>query len=158
HESDILAPIFLWPVNVRVDYRRQGRVFISRADKIPPQFNRVMSAWVQRQLGVQLHTTGSSELSEFDIDSIERELRQLEYQFHTRPPELDCGQLLHAVPSTKALTPKESPRFYNSSVIGYFRWQNEAILADLEALRDQRECDGLAGDLLCGDDLPTPAD
>jgi hypothetical protein len=45
-ESDILAPVFLWPIHIRLDLRRRGRAYIGRDGAISPQFNRAMSAWV----------------------------------------------------------------------------------------------------------------
>src|SRR5262249_9074091 len=123
-----------------------------------PQLNRAMSESIHRQLGVQLLDLGGQELSQFDIDDVEEELRALAGRFHPTLPALDCGALLEPVPSAKALDPKDSPRLFNSSVIGYFRWQNEAILADLETLRGRDNCPGVAGAVLSGADLPRPAE
>jgi very-short-patch-repair endonuclease len=155
-ESEILAPVFLWPILVRIDLRRQGRVFIERDATISPQFNRAMSSWIHRQFDVQLQTLNGAELSDFDMDAVEDELHLIAARFHPTLPGIDCGALLEPIRSPKNLDPKEGPRFYNSAVIGYFRWQNEAILADLETLRDQNECLGVCGDFLRGTDFPSP--
>jgi len=159
-ESDILAPIFLWPISIQFDYRRQGRVLIGRAEKqkvsLPAQFNRAMSEWIRRQLQVQLPDFRDSELSDFDLEAVGRGLQNIAAGFHPKPSLIDCEALLEPVPALKSLDPKKSPSFTNSAVIGYFRWQNEAILADLEVIRKQDECPGLAGDFVCGIELPKP--
>jgi hypothetical protein len=156
-DKDILAPVFLWPIDVRIDVRRQGRVYIGRNDAIAPQFNRAMSAWIQLQMQVQLQNLGAAELSEFGLDDIEEELQSIAGRFHPPALVIDCSALLEPIPSPKSLHPKDSPRFYNAAVIGYFRWQNEAILADLETLRGRDACPGVAGDMVRGAELPRPA-
>jgi hypothetical protein len=153
-DSDIPAPVFLWPIDVRIDLPRQGRVLVGRNETIAPQFNRAMSAWLKRQLEVQLDNLAAEELSQFDLDAVEDELHFIAGRFHPTPPMIDCGALLQATPSLKSLDPKGGPRFYNSAVIGYFRWQNEAILADLETLRSRKGCPGVAGEFLRGTEVP----
>src|SRR5260370_30963315 len=76
-ESDILAPVFLWPVLVVVDYRRQVRVVIRRTETLPPQFNQAMSSWLQRQLDVELPNLPGEDLSAYDIDAIGDALRSI---------------------------------------------------------------------------------
>jgi hypothetical protein len=154
-EGEILAPVFLWPIDIRLDHRHQGRVHIGRAE-IPPQFNRVMSAWVQRQLHVQVADISGGDLAEFDLEQVQEELKNIAQQFHPSLWPIDCRASLEPIPVTKSLEPRASPRLFNSAVIGYFRWQNESILADLEILRSREGCPGLAGDILRGADLPTP--
>src|SRR5436189_300611 len=34
-EGEILAPVFLWPIDIRLDHRHQGSVYIGRA-QLPP--------------------------------------------------------------------------------------------------------------------------
>jgi hypothetical protein len=107
---------------------------------------------------VQLQNLGGAALSEFDMDAVEDELHFIAGAFHPTLPVIDCGALLEAIPSLKSLDPKEGTRFYNAAVIGYFRWQNEAILADLETLRTHNDCPGVAGDILRGAELARPAE
>ncbi len=156
--SDILAPVFLWPIFIRFDYRRQGRVFIGRAgeqqSRLPPQFNRAMAAWLSRQCGIRLDAFSEAELSEFDAEAVEKELEGIAAQFHPNLHRIDGKGLLESIPSLKSLDPHRSPCYYHSAVIGYFRWQNEAVLADLESLRKQDECPGVARAFVCGADLP----
>src|SRR4029077_12964062 len=148
------APVFLWPVFVQIDLHRQGRVRIGRAAEqktpLPPQFNRPMAQWVQRQFGFQLPEYSDPELSEFNLEAIDQELQRIAGAFHPGLSMMDCEAPLQPVPSPKTLDPKQSPRFYNSAVMGYFRWQNEAILADLEALRNKEDCAGVAGGFVSG--------
>jgi hypothetical protein len=159
-ESDILAPVFLWPISIQFDYRRQGRVLIGRAEKqkaaLPPQYNRAMSEWIRRQLQVHLPDFRDTDLLEFDLEAVGNGLQNIAAGFHPKLSLVECGSLVEPVPALKSLDPKKSPCFCNSAVIGYFRWQNEAILADLEVIRKQDECPGLAGDFVCGIELPQP--
>ncbi len=152
--------MFLWPISIRFDYRRQGRVYIGRDEKtkasLAPHFNRPMSEWIRRLLEVQLPDFTQAELSEFDLEGVDNEIRNIAARFHPSPPMIDCEALLEPVPSLRDLDPQKSPRFFHSAVIGYFRWQNESILADLESLRGQVDCPGLGGDILSGRELPKP--
>lgn len=159
-DTDIFAPVFLWPISIQFDYRRQGRILIGRAEKqkvaLSPRFNRAMAEWVRRQLQVQLADFRDAELSGFDLEDVEKGLQEIGAGFHPKLPQIDCEALLEPVPTPKTLESRKSPLFYNSAVIGYLRWQNEAILADLETIRKQDECPGFAGDFVCGFELPQP--
>src|SRR5262249_34219479 len=79
--SQILAPVFLWPISLLFDRRRQGKVPIGRATDqraaLPPQFNRAMSAWLRRQLDVTLPDLSSAELSGLDLHSVQEKLNAL---------------------------------------------------------------------------------
>src|SRR5262249_36309467 len=70
-ESEILAPVFLWPVFVQIDLRRQGRIRIGRAMEqkaaLPPRLNRPMTEWIHRRFGFQLPDYSEPELAEFDL-------------------------------------------------------------------------------------------
>jgi hypothetical protein len=80
-----------------------------------------MSAWLSRQLQVQLPDISGGELAEFDLDDVQDELQSIACQFHPSLPMIDCGDQLQPIPTPKSLDPKFSPRLYNSAVIGYFK-------------------------------------
>jgi len=44
---------------------------------------------------------------------------------------------------------------FNSAVLGIYRWQNEAILADLEQLKNLEQIDGVASGFVSGAHLGT---
>jgi primosomal replication protein N'' len=160
-ESDILAPVFLWPIFVQMDLRHQGRVRIGRAEQkglLPPRLNRPMAEWIHRNFGFQVPSYGELELAEFNLEAICEALEQIGDAFHPRLPKIDSHASLVQVPASKELDPRKSPRFYNSAVMGHFRWQNEAILADLEALQKKDECVGVVAGFVSGTELPKPVD
>jgi hypothetical protein len=153
-EGDILAPVFLWPISIRFDYRHQGRVLIAREGErkaqMPPQFNRAMAAWLHRQLAVQLPEFSEAELSDLDMETVESKLRDAAARFHPTLAPIACKAPLEPIPQLKALDPHGAPRFYHSAVLGYFRWQNEAILADSELIRSRNTCPGVFGEFVSG--------
>ncbi len=46
---------------------------------------------------------------------------------------------LERIPNLSSLRHGESARFFDAAVRGYFTWQNEAIFADLEAIKEKRK-------------------
>jgi hypothetical protein len=154
----ILAPVFLWPVAIQLDSRQEGRVWIGRDRSAGPvKFNRAMAAWVQRQLGFELKGPDEDELEEFAWDEAKTQLASLAGQFRD-PPQIQCEAALEPVPNAKLLNPEQSPRLFQSCVIGTFRWQNEAILADLETLKQLETIEGVASGFVSGERLAAPAD
>src|SRR5262249_15921366 len=136
----LLAPIFLWPVKIELDRRHQGRYAVSRNREIgPPQFNRAMAAWIRNKLQLDLTAPSENDMGDLIWEKLPEHLQNLANGFR-RSPTGDCEGALDSVPTPMALLPQQSPRFFNCAVLGNFRWQNEAILADLEAIKDQLEC------------------
>jgi hypothetical protein len=161
-ENEILAPVFLWPVFVQIDLRRQGRVRIGRAvaqkATLPPRINRPMAEWIQRKFGFQLPDYNEADLAEFDLDAIDKELEKIANTFHPSLSKIDVHVPLVSLPAPKELDSRKSPRFFHSVVMGHFRWQNEAILADLDELNKKDECVGVAAGFVSGTELPRPED
>ena len=156
HERQfILAPVLLWPVSIECDLEHEGRIKVSRPKEAAPKCNLAMATWVSRQLGLNLLTRTETELLDLDRSSLQQYLDELASQFRECPP-IDCDSGIEPIPPTEDVAANENPALYNSAVMGYFRWQNEAILADLEELKNAPEVSGVAGGFASGSVLPQP--
>jgi primosomal replication protein N'' len=152
----LLAPVFLWPVSVKLDTRHAGRILVDRASGTgPPQFNRAMASWVSRYLNVNLQTLAEGELDELDWDRIKEHLGQIANHFN-EPPEIDCSGPLEVVPTVESLRDEVHPRYYHASVLGCFHAKDEAILRDLVDLEQHDLKDGVSGQIAGGRMLPAP--
>jgi primosomal replication protein N'' len=149
-EQWILAPVFLWPIQIQPDLRYEGRLRFRRdRESGMAQFNRAMANWVRRQLQLELPLPSQEELLELGWNELGLHLRAIAEQFST-PPTVEYGTTFQGIPSPKQLEAEISPRLFNSAVLGYVRWQNEAILADLEAIKDEAQPQGVVGGFLTG--------
>lgn len=155
-EQHILAPVFMWPISVEPDLRREWCMTIGQAKgDVGPRYNLAMVTWIRRRLDFDVPVPDEQELAELDWEAVKSLLAELAAQF-SRSPSVDCEAPLETVPSARNLRPQDSPRIYNSAVLGYFRWQNEAILADLEAIRAKEEIGRVVGGFVSGANLPEP--
>ncbi|QDU62012.1 hypothetical protein Pan216_28780 [Planctomycetes bacterium Pan216] len=149
-----LAPVFLWPLEVRLDRSREGRVLFKRdASAGPPKFNRAMAGWIRRQLGVSLSGPTEDELDDLRWRDLSKHLDQLALHFRD-PPSMDLESPLEPLPKAKLLNPQHSPRLLNTAVVGVFRGQHEATLAEIEEIRDLPSIDGVASGFTSGTALP----
>ena len=68
----LLAPVFLWPIAVELDVRRQEHIVVGRDLAVgPPQFNGVMASWVSRRFALALSVPSEDDLNELDWDKIQ---------------------------------------------------------------------------------------
>lgn len=88
-------------------------------------------------------------------ETLPEHLRSLANGFHCLPVP-DCEGALESIPTPPALRPQQSPKFFDSAVLGNFRWQNEAILADLDAINDESECQAPVAGFITGAPLEKP--
>jgi hypothetical protein len=161
--QQLFAPIFLWPLKIELVRRHQGRYAVSRDNEAgPPQFNQAMAVWIRNKLNFDVSAPHEHELQDLSWESLLRHLQTLSGGFpHLRV--VDCEGALELIPKLAALQPEQSPRIFNSVVLGYFRWQNQAVLADLDDLKAMPECEPpvagfITGDALevCRDEVPAP--
>jgi primosomal replication protein N'' len=151
----LLAPVFLWPVSVEPDARHSGRILIGRDSAAgPPQFNRVMASWIRRQFQLQLIIPNDESLEDLDRAAIRRFLTDLSNQFED-PPQVDCHGKMQSVPSTKLLMDRLGHRLFHAAVLGVFQSKDEAVLADLDAMKNMDLGDGLVAAFADGKQLPT---
>jgi primosomal replication protein N'' len=159
----ILAPVFLWPVTIELDLRSEGRFRVGRHKEAQsnepsqPLLNVAMTTWVSRQLKLNLPEPSELELQELDWQTLKGRLRSIGEQFQDRP-SIDCDRPLESVPERKGVAAQATPRFFNSAVLGYFRQPNEAIMADLAAIKDSDTCEGVVAAFVEGTRLARPSD
>ncbi len=138
-----LAPLFLWPVTIEVDTKREKHLYLARAaDPSTPRFNRVLSLWVRRELEFNLSSIVDDDLDGLDWPGWREVLRKLSDRF-ANAAAFDFSVPLESIPDVKVLQAQSSFRVIHGAVLGYFRWQNEAILADLEAIREKQDLRGV---------------
>src|SRR5262249_8711369 len=70
----------------------------------------------------------------------------------------DFQMPLQAVPGREALLGGLGFRVLHAAVLGYFRWQNEAILADLEAIGDGKDLRGVVNGFVSTARLAQPSE
>jgi len=150
----VLAPIFLWPITIALDYRHEGRVLVRRGEG-PAKFNLALSSWVERQLGVKLPKPDEGDLEDFSWSAVQAHLDLLSGCIQGLQ-KTDCTAPLEPVPSTAAPGPAQGQRLFNSAVLGIFRWANEAIVADIEELKTLEEINGVAAAFVSGTQLRPP--
>lgn len=156
-QRSILAPVFLWPVCIETNLRQEGHFSVRRtAKEEPPKFDQVMAVWVRRRLGIEMDQPSEEELHSMGWPQVQQCLEGLAKQFAT-PPTITCGQPLKRVPTRRELEEATSPMLLNCAVLGCFRWQNQAILADLESMRGLAELGGVAGAFTSGRELARPS-
>jgi hypothetical protein len=143
-EAEVLAPLFLWPVNVTADLRHEGRVKVAPAsDDADPRFNLTLAAWLRRQFKIEAAGPTQEELEELKWEDVSAWAGKLAAQF-TPPAKVSPGGELEAVPVPGTLDALGGPAVVNAAALGYFTWQNEAVLADLEAIKSRAaECSGV---------------
>src|SRR5262249_54196975 len=154
----ILAPVFLWPVKIMLDLRTEGRILVAPApDAGPVQFNQVMATWVRRQLKFELPVPDPEDLHELDWQGLHSCLGEIGNRFNP-PLDLDADPDLDPVPAGSPLGPQDGPRVVHAAVLGSSRWPNEAILDDLEALKERGPGDGMLARFLTAARAPAAAE
>jgi hypothetical protein len=156
--QQLLAPIFLWPVLIESDRRRQGRYLVRlNSEAGRPQFNQAMASWIRNRLQLDLFIPSEDELQDLTWETLRNHLNTLVSGF--QPPSIfDLEEALLPIPGLAPLRAQRNPRLLNCGAVGYFRWQNEAILADLETIRDMSECQGPVVGFVSGAPLEKPAE
>jgi hypothetical protein len=150
----ILAPVFLWPINLTRNQRAEGRFQIRHNEDVGGAvFNQAMATWVLRQLHIDLKVPPSADLDNLDLASLRHMLFTLANQF-SPPLNFDQGMRLRSSPFPKDLNPDSGPQLYHAAVLGYFRWPNEAIQNDLEELQARKDHRGVFAGFFSGDEAP----
>jgi primosomal replication protein N'' len=155
----MLAPIFLWPVRVELDVRRQAHIVVGRdVDAGPAQLNAVMAFRIHRLSEVDLlKDIGERDLSDSGWPVIERLIDEIRSRLGLWP-EIDRSVPLQAVPTASSLESRGSSRLYHAAVLGSFQTKDGPILKDLDELRNLDLGDGLAASFAQGSRLPLPSE
>jgi serine/threonine protein kinase len=155
----ILAPVFLWPVGIDPDHRIENRLCITRAGQPEAaRFNRVMALWLRRELQLPLRNPDDEELDDLDLLGWRDCLRSLSEQFAAETRFFDFLNPLEPVPERKSLIQTTGLRLVHAAALGYFRWQNEAILADLEEIQGSGDIRGVVNGFVSTARLAQPAE
>jgi len=105
-KQHILSPVFLWPVSVQSDFRREKHIQVTRLkeakEAIDPVFNLAMVAWVKRQCGFDIRVPDKEQMQELDQEAVNALVQELANQF-SPPLSIDLGPSLSQVPSAKQL-------------------------------------------------------
>lgn len=130
-EQSILAPVMLWPMKVKLDHSRQWALSISRDKTIEePEYNRVLRAWVERRLGLKLEPPSTAPKTPEDLTD---HLKQ--WMVALQGEELpDLSQPIKSVTQKRDISKQQRPRIFHSAVLGVMRWQNQAVMDNLEEL------------------------
>ena len=146
----ILAPVFLWPIRARIDSSRPLCVeveFDKQADA--PSLNGILKAWIKTKWGFELseqETPTSRQDLANALTNIFADLNDLQID-----PAADELQL---IPKKKDVPPDWSPRILNASVMGVMRWQNQALMNDIQDLLELDEFDASLPIFLTGQVTP----
>jgi very-short-patch-repair endonuclease len=149
-KPSVLAPLYLFPAAIEPDRRSESRVLVRRDDTVgPPRINTALTAWLSRMVGMTVPMPPEDELAEWDADRFASWIAEGLAAFG---PSLtiDLNAGFAPVPRLADLRPAGSPALFHSAVLGIFRWQNEAILHDLESIRDEAVCPDALDGLLRG--------
>jgi len=143
NKRNILAPIYLWPIQIRASLRRQGELIICRDTQAgPPVFNRVLARWVRVNLNVDMpwveldaDSNGQIELSE-----ITSSLRSMLSGFsNLELPDLDSN--LAPLPARSDAAVLKQPAVINAATLGLFVSENQALIENLEKLQGSQRVD-----------------
>ncbi len=156
-DAEVLAPLFLWPVNVTPDLRHEGRVRVGPAsEESDPRFNLTLAAWLRRQFKIEAEAPTQEALESLTLEDTARWAGRLAAQFNP-PASAPEFKALEEIAATGALAARGGPALISAAVLGYFTWQNEAILADLETMKERMEgCSGVAAGFAFGELPPKP--
>lgn len=143
-DGEVLSPVFLWPVNVTADLGHEGRVKVTPAsDESDPRFNLTLAAWLRRQFKIEAEAPTQEQLEELKWEDVAQWVAKLGGQF-TPAAQASLEGELTAIPPMSSLSGRGGPAVLNSAAMGYFTWQNEAVLADLEGIKGKAaECSGV---------------
>ncbi|MBS0198092.1 MAG: hypothetical protein JSR77_15165 [Planctomycetes bacterium] len=147
--SGLLAPVFLIPTAIVPSKTRQGQIDLERYDNLSPRFNTAMAESVRRCHGIELEQPLPDELQDLSMQWMDAFLTRFGEQFE--PGASWPGMTsVRGVPAVSELVNPRATQIFSAGVLGIFRWQNESILADLDALRKMETLPESADGLMRG--------
>ncbi len=152
-ERAVFAPLLLWPLAIEPDLRHAGRLRLKRDGGAGPvRVNRVLWAWLQRHWQVEPAQPDAQTLAANEWPGLPDYLAEFAASFEG----LSCPDWSE-VPGP--LDPRAGrggpPTLHHSAALGYWRWPNEAILQDLEALKSRTTPSAPLSALLDAESPPT---
>lgn len=135
----ILAPVFLWPVNIKVSQRKQNEITIQRDDDAgAPIYNKAFDYWCIKYLDINPEDPYKDALTEIEEKDLHLLLHDIFKGFHNEPL-LDTSNGLIKIPTRESLEKNGSLCLINSAIIGLIKWENQAIMRDLQEMLDNDE-------------------
>jgi len=137
--KQILAPVFLWPVSIKVSQRRQNEVTVQRDDDAgAPLYNKAFDYWCIKYLDINPEDPYKDALTEIEEKDLHDILHEIFKGFNNEP-YLDTSIGIKKIPTRESLEKKGSICLINSAIIGLIKWENQAVMRDLQELLDKDE-------------------
>ena len=132
--KQILAPVFLWPISIKVSQKRQNEVTIQRDDDAgAPLYNKAFDYWCIKNLDINPDDPSKDSLTEIDEKDLHSILHEIFKGFNDEPL-LDTSAGLVEIPSRESLEKSSSVCLINSAIIGLIKWENQAVMRDLQEI------------------------
>lgn len=136
-ERAILAPVFLWPVRATLDRGRQWTFSLERdRDDEGPVFNRMLASWLERLVNVRPAVPGEGN-APAELPRSRAQVRECVARIFAGFENLtleDFESPLRPIPDLPSVRSRPQFTVLNGAVLGIMRWQNQAIMDDLETL------------------------
>ena len=153
-DKSVRAPLFLWPIAIEPEGRREMHLRVSGLGDLGIRFNRTLAMWIHRELGIKLQPPSEENLTA-EAPAQWREVLQQVW------PDLDAHHLfdfanpLQVLPQEVSAAP---PQLLHACALGYFTWQNESLQEDMERLLNQQQLRGVLAGILSSTGLARPAE
>jgi len=155
-DQKMLAPVFLWPIQIALDLQREGRITIAHlSGDVAPRLNLVMSTWVKDKLQVDLPSLEEDELEDLDWASVDVYLKEVTARLQGCN-NIDRTASLEKIPPLKALKAIDAPHIYHAAVIGFMRQQHESLILDLQRMKSMSAIEGVASHFVSGESQAPP--
>jgi serine/threonine protein kinase len=156
-DRSVRAPLFLWPVTIEPEGRRQMHLRVAGLSDLGVRFNRTLAMWVRRELNMQIKPPTEEQLAADTLEQWQEALRQVWPE--AVPPDLfDLARPLLCVPQGKE-SAGTGPQLLHACALGYFTWQNESLQEDVERLlENQQQLRGVLTGMLSPTGLARPAE
>ena len=148
----ILAPIFLWPIKIKTSLTKQGEVVVSRdVDSGTPIYNKAFDLWCTKYLGVNPddpHKDDLVEISKADMQNLINEI----FKGFSNPPRLIDEYGIKPIPTRDTLNRESAnQKMLNSAILGVIKWENQAVMNNLEELLEFKDYPIITTGILGGD-------
>ena len=153
--TNILSPVFLWPIRIEAPLQFQGRVVISRdEDTGGPKYNKALDIWITEHLNFNPEDPSRDEFDEIWRAQLEEVVGRL-YQGLRPAPTVSLLDGPLPIPDRQSLERVPSPCVLNSGVLGLIQWENQALTHDFENLLKGGKTTELLNDFLSGEGRET---
>ena len=148
--TNILSPVFLWPIKIEAPLQTQGRLIISRdKDAGGPKYNKALDIWITEHLNFNPDDPHRDEFDKTSRIELEEVVRGL-YAGLRPTPSVSLMGSPQAIPDKQSLEKLPTPSVLHSGVIGLIQWENQALTHDLENLLKDGKTTELLNDFLSG--------